>query len=32
LMQGIYYRTPETNHASRVYSDADIFWLQFRCM
>ena len=28
-MQGIYNYTPETNHASRVYSVAAVLYLQF---
>ena len=28
-MQGIYNYVPETNHISRVYSDAAVLYLQF---
>jgi hypothetical protein len=28
-MQGIYNYAPEVNHVSRVYSVADILWLQY---
>jgi len=29
FMQGIYNYIPETNHVSRVYSDATVLYLQF---
>ena len=27
-MQGIYNYIPKTNHVSRIYSDAAMFWIQ----